>query len=167
MLLLARHWRVLGGFALGALVLLGATLLSVGAPTFGYYVSQASRYRYGQTLVAGASLPIDKGVGLLAAIEGIRILNGTVAQLALFVLTLVGAYLLGPIWRKSRDRAKLDTRMAAREELLVTYSLLVSFSLLVSLQMVVYDLSILFPFGAASMYAYYCGVDARERPWPF
>ena len=151
-LLFARHWRVLGGFALGGLALLGATLLSVGAHTLSYYVAQASRYRYGQALVAGASLPIDKGVGLLAAVEGLHVLTGTSAQFALLALALVGAWFLGRVWRESLDRVRLDTRLAAKEELLLNYSLLVSFSLLVSLQMVVYDLSILFPLGAASVY---------------
>jgi hypothetical protein len=149
--LFARSWRVLSGFTLGGVLLLAATLLGVGGHTFAYYISQASHYRYGQTVVAGGSLPLDKGVGLLAAAEGLRVLPGTPAQLVLAALTIAGAFYLGRLWRGARDQMGLDHRIAT-EELLISYTLLVSFSLLVSFQMLIYDLSILYPLGAGSLY---------------
>jgi hypothetical protein len=149
--LFACSWRILGGFILGGGLLLAATLLGVGGHTFAYYVSQASRYRYGQMVVAGGNLPLDKGVGLLAAAEGLRVLSGTPAQLVLAVLTIAGAFYLGRLWRGARDQAGPDRRTAT-EELLITYTLLVSFSLLMSFQMLIYDLSILYPLGAGSLY---------------
>ena len=149
--LFARSWRLLGGFTLGGALLIAATLLGVGGHTFAYYISKISHYRYGQTLLAGSSLPIDKGVGLLAAAEGLRVLSGTPAQLVLAALTVAGAFYLGRFWRGARDQTGPDHRIAT-EDLLISYTLLVSFSLLVSFQMLIYDLSILYPLGAGSLY---------------
>ena len=104
--LFARSWRVLSGFALGGGVLLAATLFGVGGHTFAYYIDRVSHYRYGETLGAGWTLPIDLGVGLLAAAEGLRVLPSTATQLALAVITVAAAFYLGRLWRGARDRGR-------------------------------------------------------------
>ena len=163
-LLFARHWRVLGGFALGGLALLGATLLSVGAqhPRLLRRPGQPLSLR---TDTRGGREPPDRqGRGVAGGRRGPSRPDWDLRPVRTARSGACRRLVPGQSLAESLDRVRLDARLAAKEELLLNYSLLVSFSLLVSLQMVVYDLSILFPFGAASVYVL-LRRGCSARPW--
>ncbi len=149
-LIASRNWRTLAGFMLGGISLLIASVAAFGYDNFLYFLKSVSNYRYGEPLVAGSSLPIEKGVGLLAALEGLHLFSSIQAQLLLAIVTILSSFFVGHTYLrlfKFQSNSPIE-----REKFLFLYTLLVALSLICSVQMVVYDLTILFPFAAASAY---------------
>jgi hypothetical protein len=149
-LIFARQWRILAGFCLGGVALIAATVATYGGEEFLRYILQASRYRYGTPVVQGLSLPIDLGVGALAALEGLSLASSSTHQIVVASAGLVISYILGGCLRKIVQRPPQSED--DRDGIFVLYAVIVSVSLLLSFQMNVYDLSPLFPFLAGSVY---------------
>lgn len=154
-LLFSRNFRAFVGFALGGLALLSLTVFVYGWGNFLIYLSSVSHYRYGQPLVGGVSLPTEKGIGLLAAIESLGIMPSSLAQGVLLVGMLFASFKVGSLWRGVQELgADQDDGLKdiGSERWMLSFSVAVSMSLLFSIQMVSYDLAILFPFLVASGY---------------
>lgn len=145
----ARSWRVLYGFFVG-----GSSLVLMTVATFGYdnfinFIKVVSGYRYGQSLVGDFSLPIDKGVGIVAALEGLKLFSSSGIQVFSLLLVLIISFYLG-----NSHLRKIENQCNFKyQHSLMLFTLIISFSLICSLQMVAYDLTLLFPFLAAITYS--------------
>lgn len=148
----AKNWRVLSGFLAGGTSLVLLTVLTFGFDNFANFIGAVSNYRYGPPLTGSFSLPIDKGVGVAAAIEGVKLIESWKIQVFCLLMVSVLSFYLGFFHLK---KLKLPTRTnSERQHSLLLFSIIISVSLLCSLQMVAYDLTILFPFLAALTYQF-------------
>jgi len=149
-LAVAREWRVLLGFLGGGVALVVLTVLSFGGTEFLNYIAQASRYRYGVPLSQGVVLPIDLGVGLLAALEGIKLAKSSTLQVVVASVGCIGAFFIGSALRKSPRRP--PKTVDERDALFTLYTVATFLSLICSFQMLVYDLTAVFPFLAGVLF---------------
>jgi hypothetical protein len=141
-LLLSRRREFIAGFALGALALLGSTLVVVGSDGVSSYVAVASRYIYGRELMAGVQLPPDQGMGLWAL--GVTLLPSMAATAAVLILPMLYtgrlAYHLLRSWNADDRHYGLILAITA--------------SLAFSVQLIKYDLAMLLvPMVLASAWA--------------
>ncbi len=149
-LIFSRNWKVLSGFLVGGFILILLTISNFGYENFTHYISTISHYRYGQVIFGTSTLSIEKGVGLLAAIEGLKLFSSSTAQeIILIFMCLISLFLGTFLFRKSIAPCQSTHN---KEELMILFTIIISCSLMFSLQMLVYDLSILFPFAATSAY---------------
>lgn len=133
--LFQQHWRVIGGFLVGAGILIAVTVLQVGFHGFIDYLSQAKLYTYGVELVDGQSLPVEQGVGLYALLSSGFHPHQSIAAMILVVLYLFGAYKMATFFPAIAQNRGLQFD--------IWFSLITAISLFLSVQMINYDLSIL------------------------
>jgi len=148
-MLCARQWRVITGFLMGGSTLVAATVLTFGGEQFLNYLQQVSQYRYGVSMAKGLQLPLEFGVGALAAMEGLRLATSSALQVILGGTVVVTSYALGSYLRRFSDD---------RDERFLWYATVVGVSLILSLHMFVYDLAAFFPFIVGT-----CFVAHRRR----
>jgi hypothetical protein len=130
-LVLTRGRRFVAGFALGAAVLLTATVATVGIDGALDYVDTASGYMYGREMLPGMELPTAEGMGLWAL--AVNVLPSIPIAIAVLIVSaiLVGA-LCVRLQRSPDATARLFGLMLAA-----------SATLAFSLQVLKYDLALL------------------------
>jgi hypothetical protein len=130
-LVLTRRRRFIAGFALGAAVLLVASVVTVGLDGALAYVDTASRYMYGREMLPGMELPTAEGMGLWAL--AVNVFPSIPIAIAVLIIPAV---LVGTLC----VRLLRDPDAATR---LFGLMLAASATLAFSLQVLKYDLALL------------------------
>ncbi len=135
-LVLTEGRRFIGGFALGALVLMSLTLLTVGLSGLVEFLTVVSRYTYGQELLEGVELPPGSGAGVYGLLTTLAGGNGRVATILLGGLFAVA---VGVLVHTRRRQAPEDPGFEA-----LWLAVLWIASVGLSLQAIRYDLALVF-----------------------
>lgn len=130
-LFVLKQWRVVSGFLIGAVFLVGATIMSVGFSGSIEYLSKALNYRSGGELFPGFTLEAVQGVGAYATFIRLHV-SENLSLLAWFVLNVGALVFFYRIARSKRPDSLLQELFPA----------LIMVSLFLSLQVLRYDLSI-------------------------
>lgn len=93
-LVLTQGRRFIGGFALGATLLVSMTTAAVGTSGLTEFLRVASRYLYGQELMQGVELPPESGAGVYGLLTVVSSGNGPLAAASLAAIFAVSAGLL-------------------------------------------------------------------------
>lgn len=129
-MLTEKRFRLLSGAVLASALLVVPSLYLVGVQGFFSYLTQASRYSYGNELLPGKTLNVEKGAGLFVlfwrALPGMQIL-ARVLYIAAAALSFVAYF------RAMRRCSSFSLRLAAQ----------ISLSLFLSVWVGVYDLTVL------------------------
>ncbi len=102
-LCVARGWRFLLGFALGACFLLGATILFVGPEGVLGFLSAASQLLHGQEVYPGLVAPRGQAMGLFAI--GVTYSFSILTTLAFLSVPILAAFLVGYKLLKAQKRS--------------------------------------------------------------
>jgi hypothetical protein len=131
-LVLSLPLQFTSGFIIGALFLIGLSLIVGGFSGLVAYVATASRYLYGQELLPGIELPPNQGAGIFGALVQL-FPSVTYAGITLGFMFFI---LLGIVVSISH-RSKLDGNIS------ILYALICASSVGLSVQCIRYDLAML------------------------